>query len=243
MAIIATVLNVVAGILTIVMAIVYTAAFVTAVDESTKESTVAESPAAEAEEPAAAPAAEVQELAVGETAFGIDAETGWGWFAVEIENPNPDHIFNDGFTVEAYDAAGVLVDSDSSYITVMSGRTMIVGNFMQLGTAAIDHIEVRGPMAAGATSSPAGETGSMTVGNITTAMEYDWMTVTGQVTSTFAEDQEMVRIDLVARNENGVIIGVDFTYLDRLPAGGTAQFEVGYWKVPAGSVIEAYPHV
>ena len=46
----------------------------------------------------AAPAAEpakpaVQELAVVETAFGKDIESDMWWYAVVLENPNPDHVF------------------------------------------------------------------------------------------------------------------------------------------------------
>ena len=78
---------------------------------------------------------------------------------------------------------------------------------------------------------------------ITTGQEYDWMTVDGTVTSNFSEDQDMVRIDLIARNPQGQIVGVDFTFTDRVPAGGTAAWNVSLWEVPLDSTVTAYAHL
>lgn len=193
-----------------------------------------------AEEPAAdAP----KELELGETAFGMDSN-GYGWYAVEVTNPNEDYIFaTAGLEVEAYDAAGVLLDTDSSYGTILQGTSWYVGKFLSINSGVIDHIEVRGPTADQATSSPQAETGTFTMGAITVGQEYDWTKVTGTVTSNFSEDQELVRIDLVARDAAGKIVGVDFTFTDRVPAGGTAAWDVSLWEVPADSKIEAWAHL
>lgn len=208
-----------------------------AVGEGTSAS---DAPAAE-EKPAVAGA---QELSLGETAFGVEADNGMGWYAVQLTNPNSDYVFgNAGIDVEAYDANGVLIDTDTSYGTILSGTSWFVGRFFDIGSAQIDHIEVRGPTADAATYSSAAETGSFTLGEITTGSEYDWMTVNGTVTSNFSEDQDMVRIDLIARDGGGKIVGVDFTFTDRVPAGGTAAWNVNLWKVPLDSKIEAYPHL
>ncbi|UOE42891.1 hypothetical protein [Agromyces larvae] len=198
----------------------------------------------EASEPAEPAAPKVQDLSVAGTAFGVDTDLGWGWYAVTIDNPNVDYIFTSGFTVEAYDEAGVLLDSDTTYTTILSGQTVLTGNFMQLGNGSIARIEARGPAASGATYSAAASTGTFTVGNLAVSLEYEpYSKVTGQITSTFAEDQDFVQIDLVARDGAGTIVGVNSTYLDRLPAGGTAQFEQGFWKIPAGATVEAFPHL
>lgn len=192
------------------------------------------------EEPAAP---EAQDLILGETAFGVDAESGIGWYAVEVTNPNADYVFSfSGIDVEAYDPNGVLVDTDSSYGTILSGRSYYVGSFYDIGSAQIDHIEVRGPTADAATHSPAAETGSFELGALQTGSDYDYMTVNGTVTSSFSEDQDMVRIDVIARKD-GAIVGIDQTYTDRVPAGGTAAWSVDYWKVPLDAAIEAYPHL
>ncbi|MFV9423774.1 DUF2510 domain-containing protein [Microbacterium sp. S1037] len=194
-----------------------------------------------AEKPALAAA---QELVLGETAFGVDAESGMGWYAVQLTNPNEDYVFgNAAIEVEAYDASGVLLDTGTDYSTILSGSSWYVGRFLQVGSAQIDHIEVRGPSASAATNSPAAETGSFTMGEVTTGSEYDWMTVSGTVTSKFTEDQDMVRIDVIARNGDGKIVGVDTTYTDRVPAGGTAAWKVPLWEVPLDSKVEAFAHL
>ena len=68
------------------------------------------------------------------------------------------------------------------------------------------------------------------------------MTVDGTVTSNFSEDQDMVRIDLIARNPQGQIVGVDFTFTDRVPAGGTAAWNVSLWEIPLDSTT-AFAHL
>ncbi|WP_228479407.1 DUF2510 domain-containing protein [Microbacterium atlanticum] len=209
-------------------------------DVADEETSADEEPAVE-EEPAVADA---EDLVLGETAFGVDTESGMGWYAVQVTNPNEDYIFaSAGIDVEAYDANGVLIDTDSTYGTILSGTSWYVGDFFDIGSAQINHIEVRGPTADAATHSPAAETGSFTMGPITTGSEYDYMTVNGTVTSNFSEDQDMVRIDLIARDGGGKIVGVDFTYTDRVPSGGTAAWNVDFWKVPLDSKVEAHPHL
>lgn len=197
----------------------------------------------------AAPAAEpakpaVQELAVVETAFGKDIESDMWWYAVVLDNPNPDHVFpSAGITIEAVDANGVILDSGNDYTTILQGRTVIVGDFFSVGSGSIAKLEVRGPTSAAASSSPAAETGSFTVSDIATAQEYGWMDVTGKVTSTFSEDQELVTVAVIARDAAGTIVGGDYTFIDRLPAGGTAQFESSLWNVenlPEGATFEAF---
>ena len=53
----------------------------------------------------------------------------------------------------------------------------------------------------------------------------------------------MVRIDLIARNPQGQIVGVDFTFTDRVPAGRTAAWNVSLWEVPLDSTVTAYAHL
>jgi TM2 domain-containing membrane protein YozV len=195
-------------------------------------------PAAEPEAPA------VQELAIVETAFGKDIESDMWWYVVVLENPNPDHVFpSAGITVEALDANGTILDSGSNYTTVLQGRTVVVGDFFSVGSGTIAKLDVRGPTSAAATSSPAAETGSFTVADLATATEYGWMDVTGKVTSSFVEDQEFVTVSVIARDAAGKIVGSDFTFIERLPAGGTAQFESSLWNVdslPGDVTFEAF---
>ena len=214
------------------------------VTEEVAEGDIAEAPSGEEDATDEAPTlAAAQDLVLGETAFGVDAESGLGWYAVELTNPNQDYIFsNSGIDVEAYDANDVLIDTDSTYGVILSGTSYYVGKFFDVGSAKIDRIEVRGPTADAATHSTAAETGTFEMGNVKTGSEYDWMTVSGTVTSNFSEDQEMVRVDVIARKA-GRIVGVESTYTDRVPAGGTAAWNVDFWSVPLDAQVEAYPHL
>ncbi len=133
------------------------------VTDKVGSSDAADDPADDEEQPAddepATPDAE--DLVLGETAFGIDTDNGTGWYAIELTNPNDDYIFSfAGIDVEAYDADDVLIDTDSTYGTILAGKTYFVGKFFDIGSAKIDRIEVRGPTADAATHSPAAETGS-----------------------------------------------------------------------------------
>lgn len=247
-AIIVSVIGTVVGIIVFVTLVAGAVddAFGGAVSEEVGTSNVVEETTTPVEEPVVEEqaVATAEDLILGETAFGVDSESGMGWYAVEVTNPNEDYIFAAvGIDVEAYDANGVLLDTDSSYSTILSGTSWYVGDFFDIGSAQIDHIEVRGPTADAATHSPAAETGSFTMGPITVGSEYEYMAVNGTVTSDFSEDQDMVRIDVVARDGEGKIVGVDFTFTDRVPSGGTAAWNVGYWKVPLDSKVEAYPHL
>lgn len=194
------------------------------------DETEADAEAAPEPEVAAAPA--IKELAVVETAFGKDIDSDTWWYAVVLENPNADYVFpSAGITVEAVDANGVILDSGNDYTTILQGRTVVVGDFFGVGSGTIAKLDVRGPSSGAATSSPAAETGSFSVSELATAAEYGWMDVTGKVTSTFSEDQDLVTVSVIARDAAGTIVGGDFTFIDRLPAGGTAQFESSFWNV------------
>ncbi|MDY0912869.1 FxLYD domain-containing protein [Rathayibacter festucae] len=194
-----------------------------------------------ATEPTSPSRPSAQELILGETAFGVDPDSGFGWYVVALENPNADYIFTRGqLTVEAFDAAGVLLDSSNEYTTVLSGKTLFVGDFFDIGAAQIDHIELRGPTVASATYAAAAETGAMTTSITGSEMEYGYTEVTGTVTSTFSEDQEFVKVYVVSRDSAGAIVGGDYAYIDRLPAGGTAQFSTSVGKGMEGNSFEAY---
>ncbi|MBM7829362.1 hypothetical protein JOE59_000067 [Agromyces cerinus] len=204
-------------------------------------------PAAETDKDADAPAEPaaptIEDPAVVESAFGKEVESDMWWYAVVLDNPNADHVFpSAAITIEAVDANGVILDSGNEYTTILQGRTVVVGDFISVGSGTIAKLDVRGPTAAAATSSPAAETGSFSVSDIATAEEFGWLTVSGKVTSAFSKDQELVKVSVIARDAAGTIVGSDYTFIDRLPAGGTAQFESSLWNldgVPAGAVFEA----
>jgi hypothetical protein len=189
------------------------------------------------------PADTRQDLELVETAFGqskYDSST-W-WYVAIVDNPNQDYIFSlSGIDVEALDSTGTILDSSSDYRTVLSGRTAIVGQVFSIGEGQIAELSVRGPVATDATKAPSSTTGSFEIAGLTPTTDDYSTTVRGTVTSTFSDDQELVQVVVVARNAAGTIIGADAGYIDRLPTGGTAQFEVRFFDpLPGDTTYEAY---
>lgn len=229
------------GIIGIVLSIVGTiigfgvffAVVSSAVDDAFRDDTVAVAPSdpdedASADQPAAATA---QDITVVDTGFGASS-SGTYWYGIVIDNPNTDYVFNSAeVTVEAVAADGTILDSSSSYVTLLQGRSILTGTFFDIGAGTIDRLEVRGPTASAATSSAATETGTLTIDGISPSTEYSMTTVTGRVTSTFSSDQSLVEVNVIARDANGAMVGATMTFIDRLPADGAAQFEATFFDL------------
>lgn len=196
-------------------------------------------PTADADKPAA-DATAGKDLAIVESAFGRDSDT-W-WYAVVVDNPNKDAVFETAsIDVEAVDKAGTILDSDSHLQTLLSGKTVLVGSFFDVGTAKIAKLNVRGPDGSASIAADADDTGTLTVGGVKHRSDDFEVKVNGTVTSTFASDQELVNISVLARNPAGKIIAAETGFIDRLPAGGKAQFEVDFFneKLPKTTKYEA----
>lgn len=217
-----------------------------AIDDKPSAST----PAGPADDkPAVEPPAEVEaavealDLTVVEQSFGqtsYDATT-W-WYVVIVENPNPDFIFDmASLDVEASNAAGVIVDSDSHWTTLLSGKTALTGTFFDVGAEVISTIELRGPDATAATKAPADETGSFATSEVGAVSDSYSTTVAGNLTANFDTEQTMVKVTIIPRNAAGQIIGQETTYVDRLPVGGTVRFESTFLDVlPADTTYEVF---
>jgi hypothetical protein len=215
-----------------------------AIEESQRDEVASDSAPAE-DEPAAeeAPADTRQELTLVETAFGqssYDSST-W-WYVAVVDNPNEDYIFSfAGIDVEALDANGTILDSSSDYRTILAGRTAVVGTFFSVGDGQITELNVRGPAATDATRAPSSTTGGFQIADVLPTTDDYSTNVHGNVTSTFAEDQELVQVVVIARNGAGAIGAAESGYIDRLPSGGTAQFEVRFFDpLPGDTTYEAY---
>ncbi len=165
------------------------------------------------------------------------------WYAVIVENPNEDHIWDSaGVDVEAIAEDGTILDSDSNYTVLLSGETALTGTFFDVGNEKIDHLEVRGPTADSATSAPLDETGSFTVTKVKATSD-DWSTtVSGTIESTFEEQQDSVEVVVIGR-KGGKIRAVEFTYVDRVPSGGKARFEATAFDAPSGLKWTAYANL
>lgn len=201
-------------------------------------------PNAPDEAPAAQAPVAREELDVVEVAFGRQSydETVW-WYVVVVDNPNTDYIFSStSVDVEALDASGVILDTSPNYVTLLSGELAITGSFYEVGTEQIAELNVRGPSASEAISSPADETGSYTFDEVAAVSDSYSTTVSGIISGTFADEQTLVLVTVVARNAAGEIIDADFTYVDRLPVDGKVRFEVSFLGdvLPADATFEVY---
>lgn len=192
--------------------------------------------------PSAAAATTASELAVVETAFGQSADdpTAW-WYVVIVSNPNTEHVFPfAGFDVEAVGADGTILDTSSAFLDLLPGRAVLSGRFYSVGQSAVDHLDVRGPGAEDAVRET--ELGAFTVADLAVTSD-DWSTtVGGNLSGSFAQEQTLVQVDVVARDEAGAIVDAETTYVERLPVGGQAHFEAMFMSdLPDGTTFEVYP--
>lgn len=183
------------------------------------------------------------DLQIVDSGFGPDSfdPTTW-WYVVIIDNPNSDLVFDSAeIDIEAMSADGVILDSSTDYVTLLSGETAVAGTFFSVGQGQIDHLDVTGPSIDEAIVAPADETGSFSFDKLSGTSDEVSTTVTGVVTSDFDQDQELVSVVVVIRAADGTIIGANSTYIDRLPAGGAAQFEVLFFEqFPSDATFEAF---
>jgi hypothetical protein len=190
----------------------------------------------EQEEPA-----EAQDIKVVESAFGKTADSDTWWYVVILDNPNPDAVFTyESIDIEALDKEGTILDSSSDYSTILPGKFAVQGTFFDVADGKISELNVRGPD--GSTAEHADEIGSFRIGKAKAKFD-DWSTdVSGTVASEFAKDQELVEVVVVARDSSGEIIDGDFTYIDRLPAGGKAQYSATFFgeDIPKDATFEVY---
>ncbi|MFB7892480.1 hypothetical protein ACFC1I_09805 [Microbacterium sp. NPDC056044] len=190
------------------------------------------------------------QLTVAETAFGQDYGDMW-WYVVVVDNPNADYVFDAFLDAQAFADDGALLGSGTTYTTVLSGRTAIIGYVTVEGGRVIDRIDVRVPEASTATLAPATETGSFTVEAVTgapdggagTSTDTSPGTVTGSVRGRFADDQRNVAVTVIARDAGGGIVAVSTAYLETVPGDGTpVPFEAWFAELPADATFEAFAH-
>jgi hypothetical protein len=188
---------------------------------------------------------DAEELVLVESAFGRTSyDDGMWWYVAVIDNPNADYVYDPAdIDIEALDAEGALLDSDWAYETVLSGSTALVGVFTDVGSDEIASLDVRMPAASEAAVTTANGSGAFVFDEEIEGSSDDYLTtVTGRVGSDFAEDLSFVWVRIVARDEDGTILGGGETYVELLPADGTmVEFEAVLDDVyPDGTVFEAY---
>jgi hypothetical protein len=180
---------------------------------------------------------------VTETAFGRGYDDVW-WYAVIVDNPNADYVFDAYAEVHAYAEDGSMLGSAPAYTMLLSGKTALEGYFFDLSDAEIARIDADLPEASQATLSPGTETGSFAVEVDTIPADADGpVAVTGTASAHFAEDQEFVAVTALVRAADGTIAAATSTYLDAVPGDGTpVAFEAWFEDLPPGATVEALAH-
>ena len=196
------------------------------------------------DDPAGDPATAAEELVIVESAFGrtsYDPET-W-WYAVVIENPNADYVFDTYLDIEALAADGTALESVSEYPTILSGQAAVAGLFTAIGAGEITELGVAGLDEAEVYEAPFDETGSFVVSDLASASDGSSTTVTGTVSGDFESDMEFVSVVVLVRSAGGAIIEAEYTYVDLLPSDGTpVPFEATFFEeFPEGTTFEAFP--
>lgn len=183
-------------------------------------------------------------IAVGETAFGAyDEEGEYAWYTVELENPDQvfyEYVYAD---VEALDANGTILDTSTIGGGMLPGTTVFSGIFSDAAPADIAEIQVVGLDDLLSEGDPF-EGGEFTVSDIAATTDDYQTTVTGRIASSFTDDHDQLGLTVVARDADGTIVFADEGHTDRVPAGGSANFEVSlYASLPDGLTFEVHPYI
>lgn len=186
------------------------------------------------------------DLEIVEASVGRDAtdQSLW-WFAVVVDNPNDDAVFDYAdITVDALDAGGATLDTSSEYRAILPGRTVIVGYFFDVGTGDVSSVTVDLPDADEATLVSPDDLGTVTISDVAPTTDEYQTRVTGTIASTFTAEVEYAGVAIIARDTTGTIIDAATGYVDVVPAEGSAPFEVEFFRpLPGDATIEVYAYL
>jgi hypothetical protein len=187
------------------------------------------------------PDAPSAELAIQESWYHSDGSGGITWGAILA---NSGTTTWDGPLVLAkfYDAENRLVDASSSYFSeVRPGTNAALGSVYALPAAPV-RMEVA--LTDGGYEDDSPDAGGLTIDQVTYTPEPDstYGTVTGSITSTFADEQAFVSLVIVWRDASNAVVYSTSAYSDTVPANGTQTFEttVSGDNLPATQPTEVY---
>jgi hypothetical protein len=176
-----------------------------------------------------------------ETAFGPTETPGRWWWAVVLENPNPDHYYDLAIDVDALDATGRAVGSGTDSVLLLYGRTVMAGVFYSVDTE-VASLRVQA-MGTGteAISSPAEQTGGFTIDPVWATDDDGIPVVHGVVYGDFETPAPIDKIAVLARMPDGTIAGAGSARGADPDADGWAEFDAPLEApVPADAVLEVY---
>lgn len=177
--------------------------------------------------------------------FDDGARLSW---AVIVDNPNPANSWiatRLDIRVSFFDGGGgvVTTTSDTVALLVPGQKAAVVGSdspFSNPDLGLIERMEVR--LGEPSWEQADGPLGAFEVSGVQVRRgEYGDSTVTGQVSSTFADEIEDAYATAVYRNADGAIVGGDFTFIEFIPSGEATPFEIsGFGSPPSAASADVY---
>jgi hypothetical protein len=160
-------------------------------------------------------------------------------YGVVVSNPSHDIATRVSLNVAFYDANGTVVKADNPSIDVIiPGQTAAYGDTIQAAGATRMEVQALVGDWQTPTTTPGGFTAS---GVSTTPRDYGGLQTNATLTSTFAKDLKEIVASAIYRDGNGAIVGGDHTYVDFVPAGGSAAVEIqSFSDTPAPAATEVY---
>jgi hypothetical protein len=179
-------------------------------------------------------------LAVQESWFRPDGSGGYDWGAI-VTNGGTTTWSGPYLLAKFFDADNRLIDSDDGYFsTVRPGANAVVG-YIWDAPAEATRLEVA--FVDGGYDGDEPEGGELTVSELTLTPGADGTaTLTGTVSSTFAEEQSFAELIFVWRDAANAVVYSTSTYVDTIPPGGSASIEATLYgdNVPTTPPNETY---
>jgi hypothetical protein len=159
----------------------------------------------------------------------------WVHIGLVFENPNPDTWVAQFVNVQLtfFDADGNLAGSGDDLVSsVLPGQRAAIGDVVfDVENAASMEVEFRVSDWVEIDFTP----GEFTFDQVTTSPgDFGGWETRGLIRSSFEEEQENVRVDVIYFDANDEVVGGEFTFVDFVPAGGEAA-----WDVSSFSQFEA----
>ncbi len=185
------------------------------------------------------PSAPAAELAIREW-WNVDVGDGsFEWGAI-VDNSGSVTWSGPVIQAKFFDADNRLVTADSAYASELRpGANAVTGSLYGL-PAVPERMEV--VIYDGGYEDDDPDVGALSIDQVGIVNEDGSATITGQVSSTFADEQSFVELILVWRDAANAVVYSTSTYTDEIPAGGSASFETAIYgdNLPTTAPTEFY---
>lgn len=184
------------------------------------------------------------ELVLVETGFGPEdaGDDAWWWFAVVVDNPNSDFIYRFArIDVEAYDEAGELIGRGMTSLSILPGMNAISDLFEVEKPDAVASLIVHLPPPADAAYYPGEALGGLIVSELRVEHRPRSVSVEGAIISTFANELDMARVTVIARDREGAIIAQSMDFPFDLRRNREVAYQALFFSdLPEGVTFEVY---